>query len=67
MNALLRRWYREDVGQDLIEYVLLASFIALVGVLGVQLLGSNMNSVYRSWDAATQDPALVEMPDPAGS
>jgi Flp pilus assembly pilin Flp len=65
MRSLLRRWHHDEAAQDLIEYALLAAFVALVTLLGVQLIGSNMNSVYRGWDTATQDPALVETPDPA--
>ena len=37
------------------EYVLLGSLVALVGILGFQLIGSNMNTAYRSWDNSVQD------------
>jgi Flp pilus assembly pilin Flp len=68
MMASLRRWYREEAGQDLLEYALLAAFVALAAIVGAQLIGSSMNSVYQGWDAANQDKALVETPDPiAGS
>ena len=49
------RWRTSDVGADLIEYMLLASVVALVGWLGMQAIGVNMNSSYRSWDSATQN------------
>lgn len=42
----LWRLVREDDGQDLIEYALLAGFISLVAVLAVQSVGTGVNSVY---------------------
>jgi len=35
--------------------MLLAAFVAVVGWLGIQALGTNMNNAYRSWDSLTQD------------
>ncbi len=46
MKELLKRLVREEEGQDLIEYGLLAAFISLVAVAGATLLGSNLNSWY---------------------
>jgi Flp pilus assembly pilin Flp len=60
--VLLRRWLADEDGQDLVEYMLLASFIAIAGWLGMQALGTNMNTTYRSWDGATQE--IWEVPDP---
>jgi pilus assembly protein Flp/PilA len=42
----LKRFVREDEGQDLIEYVLLASFIAAGVILGATALGTNLNNWY---------------------
>ena len=33
----LRRWLSDEGGQDLIEYMLLASFVAITGYLGMQI------------------------------
>jgi Flp pilus assembly pilin Flp len=60
-NRLLRL-FSDESGVDLIEYMLLATFVAIVGWLGMQFIGTNMNSSYRSWDSATQ--GAWEMPDP---
>ena len=47
MKQLVVRFVREDAGQDLIEYVLLASFIAAGVITGATFLGSQLNGWYR--------------------
>ena len=44
---MLSRLIRDDQGQDLIEYVLLGSFIAIAAIVGVTALGTNINSWYN--------------------
>ena len=44
MKNLFARFIREDEGQDLIEYAFLALFIALVVTLGIQVVGTQINS-----------------------
>lgn len=46
---LLQRWIRLNDGQDLLEYGLLASLIALVAVTAVGFLGEHLNRVF--WQA----------------
>ena len=46
MKALLKRFVREEAGQDLIEYALLAGFISLVAVTAITSVGSGVNQVY---------------------
>jgi pilus assembly protein Flp/PilA len=46
MKNFVVRFVREDEGQDLIEYALLAAFISLAAVLAIQSLGSAVNDVY---------------------
>jgi len=48
MKQLMNRFVREDEGQDLIEYVLLASFIAAGVIAGATALGTNLNAWYNS-------------------
>ena len=43
MANLLARLVREDEGQDLIEYAMLAAFVSLVAIVGATLLGSSLN------------------------
>jgi Flp pilus assembly pilin Flp len=52
--ALLRRLWIDDRGQDLVEYVLLGSVIALAGLAAMQAFPGMANAVYASWDNAQQ-------------
>ena len=65
MGSRLRRWFGDERGQDLIEYMLLGSFVAIAGWLGIQVLGNAMITTYRTWDSTTQE--VWEVPDPVGS
>jgi pilus assembly protein Flp/PilA len=46
MKSLVMRLVREEDGQDLIEYALLAAFISLVALVGITLLGTNLNLMF---------------------
>ena len=46
MKNLFARFVREDQGQDLIEYALLAGFISLVAVTAITNVGTGVNTVY---------------------
>jgi pilus assembly protein Flp/PilA len=48
VTHLLVRFAREDDGQDLVEYALLITFIALACILGMQQLGTAINNKYTS-------------------
>jgi Flp pilus assembly pilin Flp len=48
MKQLIARFVREESGQDLIEYAFLAVFIALVVILGLQAVGTAVNSKMSS-------------------
>lgn len=51
MTKFMKRLVREDEGQDLIEYALLAGFISLVAVAAITSVGSGVNTVYGSVEA----------------
>jgi len=51
MKALLKRFVREEEGQDLIEYALLAGFISLVAVAAITSVGPGINGVYNNINA----------------
>jgi Flp pilus assembly pilin Flp len=53
MKNLIARFVREDEGQDIIEYSLLAAFISISGYLILQNIGSNVNSIYTNVQTAT--------------
>ncbi len=44
MKNLIARFVREEEGQDIIEYSLLAAFISISGYLVLQSIGSNVNT-----------------------
>jgi Flp pilus assembly pilin Flp len=64
MGRVLLRWVREEEGQDLIEYALLASVLGFAAAAALSAFGGVMQNTYLSWDAAVQSDALVEVPEP---
>ena len=46
MKGMFNRFVREDEGQDLIEYALLAGLISLVSMVGISALGTAINDKY---------------------
>ena len=46
MTQLFCRFIRDEEGQDLIEYALLAGFISLVAVAAIINVGTGVNAVY---------------------
>ena len=63
----LHRLYHEDAGQDILEYVLLTSFVGFAAAVAFSLLREAMGASYAVWDANGQSDTLVEVPDPAGT
>ena len=61
---LWRRWLTEDDGQDIVEYALLATCVGFAAIAGAEVLRAAMNATYKTWDAAIQSDALVNVPDP---
>ena len=51
MKNLIARFVREEEGQDLIEYALLATLVALVVAVGAETLGVNLNTWYTNMAA----------------
>ena len=54
MKNMLKRFVREEAGQDLIEYALLAGFISLVAVVAITNVGTGVNAVYNNIDGQVQ-------------
>ncbi len=48
---LVRRALREEGGQDLIEYALLASFVAMASFVALQILGPTVAGFYVGLNA----------------
>lgn len=51
MKNLIARFVRDDEGQDLVEYAMLITFIALACVIGMQNLGTAINGKFNSISA----------------
>jgi Flp pilus assembly pilin Flp len=51
MKSVINRFVRNDNGQDLIEYALLAGFISLVAVVAITNVGTGVNAVYTNIDS----------------
>jgi pilus assembly protein Flp/PilA len=44
--SYLKRLFREESGQDMVEYGLLAAFISIVAIAALQAIGPLVNAVY---------------------
>ena len=62
MWLVLKRWFGDRRGQDLVEYALLGTALAVAGFLVLTTMDDVINAVYTSWDAGTQ--AIWEPEDP---
>jgi len=51
MKALFRRLIADERGQDLIEYALLTTFIALAGIAAFNALQTAIGLTYGSWNS----------------
>jgi Flp pilus assembly pilin Flp len=63
----LQRWYREETGEDILEYALLTGTIGLAAAVAMSVLGDAIGSSYSAWETHGQTDAMVEVPDPAGA
>ncbi len=43
---MLKRLLRDESGQDMVEYALLASFISIVAIATLRLIGPLVNAIY---------------------
>ncbi len=47
MKALRRLWKRDE-GQDMIEYAVLAAFISIVAIAVIRLIGPLVTAIYQN-------------------
>ena len=57
MTKLFVCFVREEEGQDIIEYALLAAFISIVAWALLGQIGSDVNSIYSGVEGATSSAA----------
>jgi Flp pilus assembly pilin Flp len=48
MKTLIARLVSDDQGQDLIEYVLIGSFVSIAVLVAATLLGTNLSGWYNA-------------------
>ena len=66
--SILRRFVADDGGQDLVEYALLALFIAIAGWAIIMGLPAVMGTTYQSWmDPNNGVPSRWDPPEPASA
>jgi len=62
LKAVIIQFTSEDLGQDMVEYALLAAFIGLAGFVVLRSLGIVISAAYTGWDSGVQ--GLWEPPPP---
>jgi Flp pilus assembly pilin Flp len=55
MKNLIARFVRDEEGQDIIEYGLLAAFISVLAWLTLQNIGQDVSTMYTKVQSATND------------
>jgi len=64
-RVLLLRFFREEGGQDLIEYAYLAAFFGIAGYLVLSSIGPTVGATYNAWlNPTTGTPSLWEPAQP---
>ena len=54
MNAILRRLWTEDDGQDIAEYAVMLAVILVIVVGTIRLIGTNANNVFSTVASSIQ-------------
>jgi len=57
VKQMISRFVREEEGQDIIEYALLAAFVSIVAATVIKTVGSDVLSIYNN--VKTQTAAAV--------
>ncbi len=57
MKNLFNRFVKEEDGQDLIEYALLAGLISLVCIAAITLTGESVDLLFTNVSTAVEDAA----------
>ena len=49
---MLKRLLRDEKGQDMVEYALLAAFISIVAIVVIKAIGPLVNTIYQNVEDA---------------
>jgi Flp pilus assembly pilin Flp len=52
MKKFILRFWRDEKGQDLVEYALLLSVLAIAGAAGLSALATTINTVWTTTNTA---------------
>lgn len=52
MKKLLVKFIKDESGQDMVEYALLAAFISIVAILTIRNIGPLVDAVYQRIESA---------------
>jgi len=63
-TAVLRRFRRDESGQDLIEYGLLAAIIGIAGALVLPSIGPKMGNAFSQWGTQVYNAWVPAAPVP---
>ena len=53
MTTLIRRFIRDDAGQDMIEYAVLTAFISIIAWAIIQTIGNDVSTLFTNIQSAT--------------
>ncbi len=54
---ILKAYFNNEEGQDLIEYALIAGLLALAAVVGISAMGGTLDTIWTNLNGALQDAA----------
>ena len=63
-GRLMRRWFLDESGQDIIEYGLLASIIAIAGILFMPTIATKMGANFDRWGTQVYNLWIPANPAP---
>ena len=69
LAELVRRLFREDEGQDLVEYGILTGMVITIGIVIFTTISTKMGNAYDTWGTEIEDrwvppPPLAPPPSP---
>jgi pilus assembly protein Flp/PilA len=59
VKNLISRFVREEEGQDIIEYALLAAFVSIIAATVIQTIGTDVKTIYDNVKIQTGNAATA--------
>lgn len=63
-GRLMRRWFLDESGQDIVEYGLLASIIAIAGIVFMPTIATKMGANFGNWGTQVYNLWIPAPPGP---